>query len=327
MRKISLLAAAVAMTASAAHADIQIGKGLTVGGYLDATYKNVSSDVAGADSAGFNAANGEVDFMMDFSKGLTARVDLDATSTPSTVTNTTNGVSLEQIRVDYAFGQSKLTVGKFDTFIGLEGLESPDLYQITNSLSFDTEPTQHTGVSYAYDAGKWNLAVALVNDIFAVDNGNLAGDKKELSYAAHVGIKPVDSLSFNINYAIDNKTTAGVSADTDLWTIDGSYSNHGWTLGAEYVSKNIDKGNEQDAWMLMVNYMFTEQFGLTGRYSTEETDSVAGTKVSDKSEYTLAASYAVTPNWSALVEYRMDKNDLTANSDSNTIALETILTF
>ena len=74
--------------------------------------------------------------------------------------------------------------------------------------------------------------------------------------------------------------------------------------------------------------MFTEQFGLTARYSTTEDDVNNG---SEDTEFTIAPSYAITPNWFALVEYRVDEKENRTTGvetvDSNTITVETILTF
>jgi len=360
MRKISLIAAAAAMTAGSLSADIQIGKGLTVGGFLDMTYGQTeqSSTVAGAaktKTAGFNVATAEIDFMMDFGNGLTSQVDLEGNImtdnvTPAAGAGNNSEVAVEQARIDYAFGQSTLTLGKFDTFIGLEGLEAPDLYQYSNSLTWGLEATQHEGIAYAYDGGMWNVAAALANGIYS-DNGNgTNGSGKKLSYAFHAGVAPTDSLSFNANYAI-GKEEAGVNADVTLFTVDASYSNHGWTIGAEYVKHEAEVvgtgDNETDAWMIMANYMFTERFGLTGRYSVaDETAAAAGSKSAEAKEFTVAASYAFTPNWSGLIEYRSESVDGTNGSanaftnlagntgfqgngtaDADIITVETILTF
>jgi hypothetical protein len=343
MRKLHILAAAAAMTAGSLFADVQIGKGLSVGGYLDMTYTNVSTDTAGvsADTSGFNVATAEIDFSMDFGGGLTAQIDLEGNVGSD---GAGGSVEVEQARIDYGMGQGTLTMGKFDTFIGLEGLEAPDLYQYSNSLTFALEPTQHEGLLYSFDNGNFNFAFAIVNGITS-DNANSTGDNETMSYAAHVGFTPSDALSFNINYATEeadaDMTVANQSViGGDLLTVDASYTNHGWTVGAEYVSfdretsttngaatavTNAD-GNESTAWMLMANYMFNEQMGATVRYSTEETDNAAGVSQTDTDEFTFAVSYAVTPNWSALIEYQTMSEDV-AKTDTDTIALETILTF
>lgn len=351
MRKFSLIAAAVAMTAGSLTADIQIGKGLTVGGFIDMAYTNVDSSYTSApgvaavsgDTAGFDASVAEFQFGMDFGNGLTATVDLEG----SPMTDGASTIDVEQARIDYSFGQSTLTLGKFNTFIGLESIEAPEMYQFSSSLSTDQAPTQHEGICYGYNGGMWNLAAALVNG-YASDDTNAAGDSKKLAYALHLGLAPSDALSFNVNYALDNNDdstqVAGSADDTTVWTIDASYSNHGWTVGAEYISLDNENGTavetETDAWMLMANYMFTEQFGLTARYSESETKNgsykfgaqpaVNGTV--ERDEITVAASYAFTPNWSGVLEYRMDDVQVTAvgtnaNTDVDTIAIESILTF
>jgi len=126
-----------------------------------------------------------------------------------------------------------------------------------------------------------------------------------------------------------------VPENVNVITVDASYSNHGWTLGAEYVSQDWDNSADVDAYMVMANYMFTERFGSTVRYSASELD-VAGD--SSINELTLAASYAVTPNWNALIEYRTESadagaeeglaaNGLIAGDDADIITLRTYLTF
>lgn len=338
MRKFSILAAAAAMTAGTLSADVQIGKGLSVGGYVNMDAKSVSQP--GNDQVGFNVATAEFDFAMDFGAGLTAQVDLEGTVASDDGPadgNNPKELAIEQARLDYAFGNSTLTFGKFDTFIGLEGMEAPDLYQASQALTWAIEPLQHEGIVYAYDAGMWNFAAALVNS-YGSNNGNDAGNGNdgEFSYALHVGLTPVDSFAVNVNYAVGNDEShldSGVE-DVNVITVDASYSNHGWTLGAEYVSQDWDTLADVDAYMVMANYMFTERFGSTVRYSASEID-VAGAD-SSINELTLAASYAITPNWNALVEYRTESADagagalagnLDAGDDADIITLRTFVTF
>jgi hypothetical protein len=338
MKKLGILASAVAMTASSLFGDIAVGKGLSVSGYLDLVYTSVSNDLtsgaAGTDTSGFNATTAEIDFAFDFGNGLSATVDLEGNVGNNDLGNGAGGAELniEQARIDYAFGDSSITLGKFDTPIGLEALESPDLYQYSVSLTTDLQYTQHTGIMYGFDNGMFNVNVGIVNSI-SDDNANVGNSGDELSYFGKVGVTPTDSLSFNVAYSAgDEDNTAGAGGGTPdeftQFSVDASWSDFGWTVGAEYVDREVETGavkTDTDGFMIMANYMFTEQFGLTARYSTSEID---GT--SESIEYTIAPSYAITPNWFVLAEYRVDETDNAAGTttdEADTIAIETILTF
>lgn len=332
MKKLSILASAVAMTASSLFGDIAIGKGLSASGYIDIYYESVSTDVpaGAADTSGFNAAVAEIDFAFDFGNGLSATVDLEG----NVADDGGNGVEIEQARIDYAFGDSSITIGKFDTPIGLEALESPDLYQYSVSLTTDLQYTQHTGIMYGFDNGFFNLNVGVVNAL-AEDNANGgASSNDELSYFAKVGITPTDALAVNAAFSggdeADPDTTDAIVAagEHSQFSVDASWSDFGWTVGAEYLAQEVDYNGtetETDAFMIMANYMFTEQFGLTLRASQSEVDGG-----DESTEFTISPGYAITPNWFVLAEYRMDEtenNAGTTTAESDTIAVETILTF
>jgi hypothetical protein len=337
MKKLGILASAVAMTASSLFGDIAVGKGLSVSGYIDLNYQTVSDDTAGGtDESGFSAAVAEIDFAFDFGNGLSATVDLEGNVGQGGASDT----NIEQARIDYAFGDSSVTLGKFDTPIGLEALESPDLYQFSSSLTTVVlQYTQHTGIMYGFDNGMFNLNLGVVNSLND-DNAQVGGGRNsddELSYFAKIGLTPTDSLSFNASYSAGDEDAgvAGTPAnETNQFSIDASWSDFGWTVGAEYVSNEIENNGtttqEVDGFMVMANYMFTEQFGLTARYSNLDYSAGTGTAgATDITEYTISPSYAITPNWFVLAEYRVDEGDAGAGDliDSDTIALETILTF
>jgi len=329
MKKLSILASAVALTASSLFGDIAVGKGLTVNGYIDLNYTRTSDDVASTDTSGFNAATAEIDFGFDFGNGLKATVDLEGNVGDAGAADT----NIEQARIDYSFGDSTITLGKFDTPIGLEALESPDLYQFSSSLTTtDLQYTQHTGIMYGFDNGMFNFNLAAVNSL-GEDNSN-TGSNDDLSYFAKVGLTPTESLSFNASYSFGDEASSVTPDKTTQYSLDASWSDFGWTIGAEYVAKEIEtagvKGTDVDGWMVMANYMFTEQFGLTARYSVLDYSTGSGTAAStDITEYCIAPSYAITPNWFVLAEYRVDQGDAGAADliDSDTIAFETILTF
>ncbi|MBF0197430.1 MAG: outer membrane beta-barrel protein [Planctomycetes bacterium] len=338
MKKLGILAAAAALTAGTLNADIQVNKYLSLGGHVDMSYVNTSVDETGAvadqDTAGFSMDQAEIDFKLNISEGLTARVDLQAGSAISNSVNiadetsSTDGI-IEQARIDYAMGDWTLTMGKFDTFIGLEGLEPVDMYQFSNSLTFSLEPTQHTGLAVAYDNGFFNAAGALVNSATPANPDN----NDDISIALHAGVTPNKAWAMNLNFATGNEADLGVvENDSTLLTADVQWSNYGWTTGLEFAKAEEDLNNEEfTAYELMGNYMFTERFGLTLRYSTCNQDSTDA----DAKEFTISPSYAFTPNWLGLIEYRSESvdagytkdNTASVGQDANIIALETTLSF
>lgn len=340
MKKFSILAAAAAMTASSLFAEgIQINKHLNLSGFVDMSYQNVDSDVAGGDKSTFSMDQAELDFTVTAAQGLSARVDVEAK--PSNTTGS-DDVRLEQARIDYAVNNWTLTLGKFDTFIGLEAIEPTGMYQYSNSLVWSLEPTQHTGMSLAYDNGFFNGAIALVNSLTAYNQDN----NDEIGVALHAGFTPNKAWSFNLNYATSEEANgnggaatspaAGTEADTTLLTADISWSNYGWTVGFEYGNLEVDRVGtasdlEDTAMSLMANYAFTERFALTGRYSVSE-----GKTGGDISEFTISPSYALTENWSALLELRSESADanfagtnnlIGGGADATIITLETTLSF
>jgi hypothetical protein len=340
MKKIAMIAAAAALTAGTLSADIQVNKYLSLGGFIDFTYQNVDVDqtagtVASTDTSDFTMDQAEVDFKFDFGGGLSAQIDLQATAN--------NDAMVEQAYLNYDWGNFDLTVGEFATVVGLEGLEPVDLYQYSHSLTFELEPSYHTGLYGNYENGIFNAGLGIVNSLSPANN---ADNNDELAVLVHLGLKPTEAWSMNLNYATADEANgtitsgaipAGTSADTDLLTVDVSWSNYGWTVGAEYVASEVDMAGtandtETKAWMLMANYAFTEQFALTGRYSTAE-----GKTGGDLSEISISPSYAFTPNWLGLIEYRAESGSATYTGqstgfgggklDASVITLETILSF
>lgn len=352
MKKLSVLAAAVAMTAGSLVAEgIQINKHLSLGGFIDMTYQNIDNDTAGtADSATFAVNQAELDVNINLGNGLSARVDLQANKSAA---NSATGVEFdnveaEQARVDYNFGDWTLTLGKFDTFIGLEGLEPIDNYQYSSSLAFALEPTQHTGLALGYDNGFFNGALAVVNGI-AVQNPD---NNDEIGFALHGGITPTKAWAFNVNFATADEgaangtgTTAVNERDTTLVTADIKWSNYGWTLAAEYAQLDQDKNTtttadiENTAMSFMANYAFTERFAVTARYSVNEYDNgivdTATSKDGDATEFSISPSYAFTPNWLGSIEYRSESVDagtthsglLGNGGDADIITVQSVLSF
>ncbi|MBF0245475.1 MAG: outer membrane beta-barrel protein [Planctomycetes bacterium] len=340
MRRLGLLAAAVAMTAGSAYAadGIKLNNMLTVTGFIDTSYVSQSVDVPGSttsvDTKTFNMDQAEVDFIFDLGMGLSGQIDLQSVQGVAGVAG--DMVGAEQAFINYDFGNGvNLTLGKFDTFIGLEAIEQVDMYQYSHSLVYDLEPEQHTGLAVAYSGEMFNMAGALVNGI-----GTQNPDVNDaMAIALHVGVVPNKVWSANLNYVASDEgtgapagtaTTAASELDTTLMTADVQYTNLGWTVGFEYAAKTTDTSPttelKQTGMSLMANYAYSDRGSITARYSKVEND-VAGV-TADQSEMSLCGNYGFTPNWMGRLELRKDTTEvLGVDLDAQTIALETTLSF
>jgi hypothetical protein len=309
--------------------------------------QKISVDTVGAgftavDTQTFSMDQAELDFKLNLGKGLTAQVDLQAGAAASAATTTLNNidnVELEQARVDYTVGPWTFTGGKFDTFVGLEGLEPVDLFQYSHSLTYELAPTQHTGVAVKYNGGMFSFDGAIVNSATSISNPDT---NDQMGFVAHIGLTPYKAWAFNLSYGTSDEGAAGAATSTDvnLLAADIQYNNYGWTVGFEYAKQEVDVGvasMDSTAYMLMANYEFNEQFSITARYSANKTE-VAGANSGDMTEITIAPSYAFTPNWLGVLEYRAESTDATYNNsvvkglggggaDATSIALESIISF
>ncbi len=348
MKKMGLIAAA-ALTAASVYAGegIEINKTLSLGGFIDASFYSLSDDAsATADRQSFAVDQAELDFHLNFDNGLTARVDVNGgrlASSATAGTSATNNADIEQARIDLAIDSFTITMGKFDTFIGMEALEPVDMYTSTHGLTWDLEPTQQTGIIGKYDGGMFELGFGLVNSLMNVNPDN----NDEITFHFHGAVKPLEGLRFGLCFETGEEgplaggtgaaPTAAQKADAQLLSLDIQYKVASWYLGFEYVTRTIDvpliADIEDKGYELMVNYAFTEMFSLTGRYGTNE-----GTTGDNLTEMTLAPILKINPNWEAKLEYRSQSGGATytgatpgiassGKKDATRIALETTLKF
>ena len=114
-----------------------------------------------------------------------------------------------------------------------------------------------------------------------------------------------------------NKNVAANEAD--VTNINATYQVGKALLGAEY--SKIDATVDLTANMFLIDYDVSDKLGFAVRYSTYETAAN-----NDIDTITIAPNYAITESLGAILEYSDVSND-TANSDSDTIALELTYTF
>lgn len=99
----------------------------------------------------------------------------DATFLSNTLRPDGNSNILNQLYVYYDVnGDLKLTLGKFNTFVGYECIQPTSNFNYTTSYMFSYGPFTHTGVKLDYSKNDFNVLVALMNktDYTEFNNSN-----------------------------------------------------------------------------------------------------------------------------------------------------------
>ena len=301
----------------------EVADGLDISGFIDASYFNNP----GEETSTFALDQAEIDIekLIEGAGGL--RLDINHVNGAD---STTDNI-LEQ---GYAWFNlspaAKVTFGKFNAPIGFESLDAVDMYQYSHAMVFNYGiPTNVTGLMLSGEAGIVDYALYLVNgwDLITDDNN----DK---TIGGRIGLAPMEGVSVGVSYITGKEgddTGGAESSNLSALDIDFSYTRQeNLTIGAEFntgtfENASVTKAGDDATWtgfLVMANYAFTDQVGLTVRY--DEFDDKDGARLgSDTSEkrtsFTISPSYAVAEGFDVLAEYRYTKSDekVFADSDGN----------
>lgn len=322
----SVIAAGLVPTANA---EIELGEGISVTGFVDMSYVYFDDDAAESTDKVFGIDQFEMDFMYTGSDGVSAQVDIEYGES-----GTGNGE--DETFVEQAFitkqinDQFSVKAGRFLSYSGWETEEPTGLYQYSGTgYGAYFYGGYQQGISAYYDAGMIDFMASVVNSAF----NPIERDTTSLATELGLAIEPIEGWTAKLFYIQDEETDL-----INFWT---SYQVSGFTFAAEYnmgdYGDNVDADGDGplpaldnvdgDGYLLMANYA-SGAFGITLRYhdySIEgESEGVSGTLV-ENSAITIAPSYKVGDNLLLVAEYRMDEYG--DDSDSNMLALEALFTF
>ena len=320
----TLLATAVgmAMTSTAAQAEIELGKGISVTGFVDMSFYYTDSDADDSTSTKeFGVDQVEADFMYKGADGISAQVDIEYGGGESEGEGEKTFV--EQAFITKAVTEElTLKAGRFLSYSGWETEEPTGLYQYSPSgYAPAFYGYYQQGVSAAYNGSGFGLMASVVNSLA----GPIADDTTQLAAEFGVSIQPVEGLTAKLFYL-----TEGETDKINFWT---SFSVDALTLAFEYNTAEYEEGSvvldvdadEADGYLLMANYAM-DAFGITLRYHDFEIENADGDTTLENDAITIAPSYAVSDNLLIVAEYRMDSfgDD---SDDVDTFALEALYTY
>lgn len=307
----AVLAAMAAGAAPCAWADIELGDGLSVSGFVDMSFVHYDEDGSPADKV-FGIDQVETSFLYSGSAGVSAQVDIEY--------NDEEGTFVEQAFLTKAFtDQFSMKAGRFLSYSGWETEEPTGLFQYSGTgYGQYFYGYYQQGISASYDAGKVGFMASVVTSAF----DPLERGASDLGYEVGVALKPLEGLTAKAFYIVNNY--AGTSQKDELINAWLSYSVSGFTFAGEYNTADYADGGDGDGYLLMANYA-SGPWGVTLRYHNFEIEDALGVTAVKNNGFTLSPSYALGDNLLLVTEYRRDK--WAGGVKSNAIALEALFTF
>jgi len=290
------IAAGAALFTSGLNAEIKLTDGLSTYGYIDMVY--LDSDAPGAGDATDSVAEFELGFeFTQLESPFSAVMELSFSD------DDTDDTDFETAVITYtATDNLSFTVGNILSYQGWETYDATGLYQYSYA---------YRGQNVIYSAG---YAVGASVDYGTDDYGlgfwigdSANGDVSLEFFGQYTG---VDGLTFTAVYADD----PGYKS-LNFWT---SYEYQAFTFAAEYVDNDYEDGADDNGYLFLVNYAFTDSAAATLRYSEEEEDDL-----SDFSMITVSPSYVFSDNVAGLVEVSF----IDEATDYTAFAVELIYTF
>ena len=342
MKKTIAITSALAAVSSLATAEIKINDFLSFEGFVDMSYTHADRDFnpGSASDNSFRIDQVEIDWLFNFDN-VTARVDLEYED-PN---GTESGTAVEQAFVNYDLGSgASLTVGRYETMLGLEAKEPTGLYQYSTAYSsvigaIDGPFNEYAqGVKYSVQSDDLSYAISIQDEAFGTAANKFGGQSAGGSYAIEAAASLTSgAITYFLGGAWEDGDQAG---DTWLANAHVTYQDGPLTLGAEGFLGNSSEGNvtfgstgggndiDVQGGLIMANYAYSDCCSVTGRIGYVDYENSAGGQ-EDQLKYTLAHNYAVTDNLAVITEVSLSEYETSGGADEDELlgAVEVLFTF
>lgn len=317
-----LIAVTAILIAPPTASAVDVADGVTISGFVDTAYYNEPD----SETSSFSLDQIEVDIEKTVEDVGGLRLDLQYL--PG---NETGDDYMEQGYIWLDLGGITLTAGKFNAPIGFELLDPNDMYQYSHAMVFDYGlPTNLIGLMVSGDVGMIDYAVYAVN---GWDNNG--DDNTDKTFGLRIGLTPMEGFNVGVSYitgaegAEEPATLTVIDVDLTITMIENL------TIGGEYNMGTAEGGslaNPGDdatwiAFLVMVNYAFTDKMAITLRYDAfiDEEGAVFGAGEEEtRNAITVSPSYAIGDGFGVLAEYRLTTSDLEVYSDSDGNAKDSV---
>ena len=324
MKKTIAITSALAAASSLATAEIKINEFLSFEGFVDMSYSHTDTDSdADGDSSenSFSIDQVEIDWLFNFGK-VTAQVDLEYEEAG-------DATNVEQAFVSYDLGNgSALTMGRYESMLGLEAKEPTGLYQFSTAYDGNAFLPQYgQGVKYTGQSGDISYGVSLQDESFENGANALGGNDNDGSYSIEAAVALTSgNFTYSLGGAFEDADDLG---DNSIINAHVTYVSGAWTFGAEYNVADIETANnaEVDSWLVMANYAYSDCCSVTGRISSVEEENASNID-EEALKYTLAHNYALSDNLAIITEVSyVELEEGTVDSEELVGAVEVLFTF
>ena len=223
----------------------------------------------------------------------------------------------------YKFGKSSwsATFGKFNTPMGYELPDAPDMYSYSHSLVYTYgQPVNVTGFQLAGAHYPFDWRAYLVNG-WEVNADNNSGK----TIGGRIGITPWEGWNVGLSAIsgperVNNSSSRRTALDCDV-TVSALRN---WLFGAEfnqgYENKTLpdNRVGRWNGFLFMSKYDFTEKVGLAGRFDYfDDNDGLRTGTAQNRLAFAIAPSLSIIDGLNGLVEFRWDKSDHKVFSGTN----------
>ena len=323
----------------------------------DAEVSGFIDVIGNSDAAAVFVADAEVDVSKKVG-AVTVRVDVDVrlagnsttasldadgngvvTAAEAAAYSTSDSANLEQAYFAWA-ATEQVTVlgGLFNNPIGQELEDAPDMDFTSHSITYNILNHQTglygnnvAGVAAAAAVGPATVTLAVVDDLGFATND--AGDKGKTSVALVVNATPMTGLDLELGYVTQDDQEDGFGDPTtagDVLDFNAAFNTGPVTVGLDYLAADNFVDSAINLW---AGFNVDDKLNLKARYEVVAIEDSGS--LDDPTKTTLYATYAISSNLSAALEYSTGSNDdttglvtgVTGIVDDDVTTLEFIGTF
>jgi hypothetical protein len=308
--------------------DVLTSSGISLTGYIDATYSFASTSSASTDTFALNQASFSVAKLPSSGLGASATVVAGTEAgaglyapglSYSGNINSSAHFDLLSAYLQYISGKWTTTVGKMMTLAGNEVAAPTGNTNVTRSLLFwYSEPVNHTGVRLAYAASEQATLSFGVNNGWNTDNSTGSGKTVE----AAISLTPSKALALTAAayYGdVDRANFLGKRSLLDLvatWTVSPSLTLIG---SADWDQQKYTDGTPDAKWWsaaAYLNYAIDSRWRSSVRVEYLDDKDGYNTGIGSKlKEGTLTFGYAPAASFELRLEARLDQSDAPGSKD------------